>query len=359
MKKSNHGTFLARSLLILAVIGASRSSSAQDCASGATFSGPIIITRGGTYTGNWQSQDPSIRVVAIFTTQPVTIINSRIKGPGDLIFVGGSSGNVTIQESCLVGTSPNIAGKARGNAIHAFSTVSVRVGQCDCESVGNYGIWVGFYLGDNSLNNSISLLSNRFHNVDARVSDGKGGYLATQSSQNSHAIILSNVNGVPGIEIAWNQIINEPYQSGVGVSINIFDSSGTQASPMQIHDNYIQGGWDSDPANGDGFRYYGSAFTTDGFFQTDPNLTTGFLKIHDNQAVGFGNLGMSIALGHDVEMSANRIVSSGQLANGTSSATSYARGLQYINYRNNPPGVFGNNSVHDNLSGTRRQRNGR
>ena len=227
------------------------------------------------------------------------------------------------------------------------------------EAVGYYGVWVQQYLGDGTPGNSIRIRYNRFHNIDSRLSDGKGGYLTTQKKGfYSHAIILSDVPGVPGIEVAWNQIINEPNQSGVEDSINIFDSSGTNASPIQIHDNYIQGGWDSDPTNGDGLAYFGSAITTDGLFQTDPRLTTGFVKIHDNQAVGFGNLGMSIALGHDVEMYNNRVISSGQLPSGTSSATSYAIGIQHLNWRDNPPSAFFNTSVHDNVSGVRKQRNG-
>jgi len=334
---------------------------AQNCDSGIKFDGPIRIESGGVYTGNWQSTDATIPAVMIVTDQPVTIVNSRAKGPGDLInaSVGPSGGiNLTVQQSCFVGTNPNVYGQGKGTPIHVYKAISVLVDHCDFEAGGNYGIWVQEYVGDHTANNTIRILNNRIHNVDGRFSDGKDGYLTTQSSQYSHGIILSNVHGVTGIEIAWNQIINEPYQCGVGDSINIFDASGTEASPMQIHDNYIQGGWDSDPANGDGLAYFGSAFTTDGLFQTDPNLTTSFLKIHDNQAVGFGNLGMSISLGHDNEMYSNRVVSSGQLAAGTNSSTSYAIGIQHIDYRDNPPGVFGNNSIHDNLSGLRRQRNG-
>ncbi len=62
--------------------------SAQDCVSGATFTGPITITSGGTYTGNWQRVDPATPVVQIVTTQPVTIVNSRLRGPGDLVLSG-------------------------------------------------------------------------------------------------------------------------------------------------------------------------------------------------------------------------------------------------------------------------------
>ena len=108
------------------------------------------------------------------------------------------------------------------------------------------------HLGDGTANSTIKIRYNRFHNLDGRFSDGLGGYLATAVSGYSSGIHTANIFGLPGMEIAWNQIINEPYQSGSGDSINILDTSGTAVSPMQVHDNYIQGGWDADPANGDG-----------------------------------------------------------------------------------------------------------
>ena len=145
----SHGVpiaWLARSVAVLVMIGGSNPLWAQDCTTGATFSGPIIITSGGTFTGNWQSADPSIPAVQIFTRQPVTIIDSRVRGPGDLILAGSRS-NVTVQESCFVGTNPNIAGKAKGSAIHFFEAVSVVVEHSDFEAAGYYGVWVQQYRG--------------------------------------------------------------------------------------------------------------------------------------------------------------------------------------------------------------------
>ena len=186
-----------------------------------------------------------------------------------------------------------------------------------------------------------------------RFSDGAGGYLADRTSQWSIGINLMDVRDVPGIEIAWNEFIHEPFKGSIGDSININDTSGIPGSPALIHDNYIQGGWDSDPRKGDEFSYFGSAITTDGQFQTDPRFTVSFIKIFENQAVGFGNLGISTSLGHDIEMYHNRAVSDGQLDDGTPAATRYSIGIQHMNWRQNPPDVFFNTSVHDNLSGVR------
>lgn len=44
-----------------------------------SFSGPIIISAGGTYTGNWESTDPGTAAVMIATTEPVIIEDSQIR----------------------------------------------------------------------------------------------------------------------------------------------------------------------------------------------------------------------------------------------------------------------------------------
>ena len=335
---------------------------AQQCDAGVTFSGPIVITQGGTYSGNWQSTNSSVPAVHIYTTDPVTITNSRLKGPGDLILSDDSGASVTVEQSCLVGTNPNAAGVGKGSPIHIYQAASVLVQNCDFESGGYYGIWVQEYTGNYTLNQTITILNNRIHNVDGRLSDGNGGWLETVASQQAaeiaHGIILDNVLGVPGIQIGWNQIITEPYNGGVGDSINIYNGSGTAANPVQIHDNYIQGGYDSVPTNQNNLPYGGSAFTTDGTYTTDPSQATAYLDIHDMQAVNVSGQGIEIAVGHDLEEYSNRVISSGELPDGTNISTTFSTGMPYWNYYNDPPGVFGNNSVHDNLSGLRRQQNG-
>lgn len=334
---------------------------ADQCGSGVVFSGPIQIGNGGTYTGNWESMDPAVPALHVYATDPVTIINSCFRGPGELIATGTGS-NVTIKQSSFRGINPNVAGKAKGSPIHAFQAANLIVENNDFEAGGFFGVWVQQYSGNRTPNNTIKIRNNRIHNVDGRFSDGQGGYRTNQNGA-CHGIALSDVYGVPGIEIAWNEIINEPYQSGGEIDlINIYESSGTLASPMQIHDNYLQGEYAADPANANALGLTGSAFVTDGSAQTDPDKTTSFLKIHHNQAVSVGSSGIGIAIGHDIEMYNNRIVSSGQLSDGTNITVSYSAGMQYLNYRYPPPAVlppnFGNNSIHDNVSGLRRMTTG-
>ena len=79
-----------------------------------------------------------------------------------------------------------------------------------------------------------------------RISDGceEDGYKLVQFVQ------LDEVQNVPGIEIAPNQVIDKPGKSRVEDNINIYLSGGTAASPILIHDNYIQGAYTINPAQG-------------------------------------------------------------------------------------------------------------
>jgi hypothetical protein len=57
-------------------------------------------------------------------------------------------------------------------------------------------------------------------------------------------------------------------------------------------------------------------------------------------------------------MHSNRVVSTGQLADGTIISSPNVAGIIHFNWLNDPAGVFGNNSVHDNVSCLRRVRSG-
>ena len=66
---------------------------------------------------------------------------------------------------------------------------------------------------------------------------------------------------MPGITVAWNEIVNYPNQSLVNENISLYDAGGTSSSPAEFHDNYIQGAYPYNPATD---SYNGGGFTTDG-----------------------------------------------------------------------------------------------
>ncbi len=336
---------------------------AQQCDAGVSFSGPIVITEGGTYSGNWQSTDPKVPAVTVLATALVTIVNSRLRGPGDLLrsYVAELSYpavNLVVRQSCFVGTNPNILGVSKGTPISLFEPVSVLVEFCDFESTGSHGVYVNGYRGNYTASNTIKFLQNRFRNIDARYSDGRGGYLKVSRSDravdnSADAMQLDHVQGVPGIEIAWNQIINEPDQSAVADTISVYASSGTPASPIRIHDNFVRGNYAADPVNADGLQYTGSGINTNGRFETNPDRAAAHVKIHDNQVVSFGFEGIGVSSGHDIEVYSNRVISSGLSSDGANISRPPSLGIKHQNVYRSPAGVFGGNSIHDNLSGLR------
>ena len=108
----------------------------------------------------------------------------------------------------------------------------------------------------------VTILNNRGRNMLGLESDGNNGYLPGETNwQWAHAIQFSAMASVPGIRIAWNEIINYPYQSLVNENVNMFDAGGTSSSPAEFHDNYIQGAYAYNPVID---SYNGGGFVTDG-----------------------------------------------------------------------------------------------
>src|SRR5262249_8199285 len=144
-----------------------------------------------------------------------------------------------------------------------------------------------------------------------------------------------------------------PGNSAVEDNINIHLSGGTAASPLSIHDNYIQGGYTVQPWNSSYGYSGGGILLGDGSpaaAARDGVGVSAYVSAFNNQVVSTTNYGIAIAAGHDIQFYNNRIVSSGLLPDGRVIAEqnvgayiwdSYGAGSSY----------FYNNSGHDNLIG--------
>lgn len=347
---------MKRTLPWLVILLSQTAFAQHDCLSGITFRSPIVISKGGTYTGSWKSASASVPAVTITTTDPVTILDSRLAGPGDLL-IQTWKGDVTVRNDCFEGINPKIRGRAKGTAVRVQNPTRLRVEHSDFVRTGGNGIGVLEYGGNFTAANSIAVRYNRFFDIDGRLSDGGGGYMQRENGFPSHAILLSLVRGVPGIEIAWNQVINTPGDSQDTDSINVFSSSGTRASHLLVHDNYIQGQYAADPTAPDSLHYNGTGIVTDdqpGI--TDAAAATRYVDIFHNQVVSFALAGIAIAAGNHNAMYGNRAVSSGELRDGRISSSVHAAGIGSNNYLHEPAGVYGENAAYGNVSGTRRPR---
>src|SRR5215208_3163357 len=74
----------------------------------------FVISKGGTYTGTFDNQDPNVAAVVVKTTEPVIIENATIKSRGDLIVSGVSHTKITVRNTKGYGLNPNVTGKLPG-----------------------------------------------------------------------------------------------------------------------------------------------------------------------------------------------------------------------------------------------------
>src|ERR1700678_4080569 len=312
------------------------------------WSGPINITQGGTYSGNWKSTNPKTAAVTISTTAPVIIENSYVTGPADLIDDPDYGNNVTVKNVVGIGVNPNVSGQGYGVFVDAQNSVLLDVENCYFENV-QFGVYLRGYTGNRNGTQTITILNNRGRNILGVESNGNNGTLPGETNwQWAHAIQLSGAYGVPGIKIAWNEIVNYPLQSLVNENINMFDSGGTSSSPAQIHDNYVQGAYAYNPAVD---SYNGGGFTTDGSASDTAQTASSFNNIYNNQIVDTVNMGIEIGTGHDNAAYNNRAVSAGLLPNGTKIPAQNVGLTLFDVYGNIANGSMYNNNMYNNTAG--------
>ncbi|NVO32576.1 Ig-like domain-containing protein [Hymenobacter lapidiphilus] len=303
-----------------------------------TYQGPITITQGGTYTGNYRSTDSGTPAVTIATSAPVTLQGCVIVGPGDLIQANGVPGDITVLNSQAFGTTPTQDNRYRGRFIAATNAKNIRAENNYLEHTTGFTIYR--FSGDGSPSQTVRIIRNKVLDIDGRTRNG--------GVQLANFIGLNTVRAVGNIEIAWNQVINEPNLSSVEDNINFYNSGGTVQSPARVHDNYVQGAYPFPATSG---TYSGTGMTTDGD-GTTVSTVPAYLNAFNNQFISTCNAGMNIAAGHDINYYDNRIVTSGFLPDGTALRAVYA-GTAVFNGHQVPSSVFYNNSIRNNTIGYR------
>ena len=265
------------------------------------YDSPIVITEGGTYQGRWESTEAGTPAVLINTSDPVVIENSEIRSKGELIYLTSvQGGQLTVRNVTGYGSNPNREGAFPGRFVRANNYKSVTVEHCYFENTS------GILLHNSVSGASAKVLYNRARNIEGRYSDGNGGW-QEGTKWNVQFLQLDKGKELVDTEVAWNQIVNEPYQSRVEDVINLYSTSGTSTDPIKIHDNYIQGAFPADPAT--------DSYNGGGIMLGDNGGS--YQRAYDNQVVSTSNYGIAIAGGEYNQFYNNRVVSSGYLADGT------------------------------------------
>ena len=295
---------------------------------------PLVIDKGGTYTGNWASDDPAIPVIRITTREPVIIEHSTLRGRGALIVADAGAVDLIVRDTRGVGQNPNVAGRAAGRFLQAQEIAHLTIEHCELE--GTAGIYVHRLEKTADTAPSLRIVSNLARNIDGRRSDGHDGYLQFNTrtpenggkTENGFEIVqflqLDGVVGLENGEIAWNHIINEPGRSRVEDNISLYESSGTAEHPILIHDNCIVGAYTIDPTRTDVRRDGWNedwSYSGGGIMLGDGpgkllETASGYLRATHNVVVSTSNYGIAVASGHDTEVSDNQVIASGLLPGG-------------------------------------------
>lgn len=326
------GRRLAACTFALLFCCSSKSFAGQSAAPAAQ--GNLVITTGGTYSGNWSSNDPATPAVYVNTDQPVTILNSTVSGRGDLIVVNGNFGaHVSVQNVSGTALDPGVAGAQRGSFVRATKAASLQVTHCTMTGV-SYGVQVLY-----SAMQTLTLSYNVASQLEDRASDGQGGFL-TQRPSLGHFIMLNQVAAAGG-DIGWNQVVDTVGQSSTEDVISLFKAQGSPGSPIQVHDNYLEGYSSPNTA-----QYTGAGIITDGDGKL---LDPANVVISGNQMVHAAGSGVEIAAGSNIYVSGNRVVSCGMDAAGNWIMAPFANAVVVWNYYGSLG--FLNNSVQGTFGG--------
>ncbi len=311
-------------------LGSALSACASHHASGEAH---LVITKGGTYSGRYQSAASGEACVRVATTEPVVLDGCTLTGPGNLI-EAGEGANLTVRNCRGQGLPPTADRQAPGRFLDAYKPRRLVVEHNFLAQTS--GMVVNRWSGTTG---ALTVRYNQARDVDGRWRDNAG-------STHCSFLILNTVQHLPGIEIAYNEVLNVPGQSLVEDNINLYNSSGTAGSPLRVHDNFVRGAYPYPATAG---QFTGTGLTSDGDAKTADGATA-YVEADHNQLVSTGNAGLNIAAGHDIFYHDNRIVTSGLLPGGQHFNATHA-GLGIFNFYKQPASVFFNNRAARNVIG--------
>jgi hypothetical protein len=311
-------------------------------------------------SGNYRSEDPSKAAIVIKPgTTDVIILNSRIASAANGIEVGNGA-SVSVTTTRAWGLHPMIGNSHNGKFINGAQPKQVTVEHSYAENW-----WFHVYI-DGQLQkgqDKIAIRYNRLRNVQGRQTNADGSYKPLRYTANGvgHAIQLNGVIACPSVEIAWNEIVQEPTIGFSEDIISLHSSAGLPGHAMLVHDNVVYGAYATEPgkpipAGGEGGgQYSGCAIISDGGeykpgppgqppMRTADESWNGYFDIYNNIGISTSNAGLCLAGGSNVHMHGNRMIGAGVLEDGTEIYAQNVGAYLYNQYTS----VFHNNLIDNN-----------
>ena len=257
----------------------------------------IVIDRGGSYVNQTYEGTVEVNTSELVIFDDCSFLSS---GNGIEVF-HPDGGNVEIRNCTFTGLHPGQYGKTQGRSVHingrGKSTTFVFENNA---GTGFRGIWVQKM----AYGATVRIKCNQWRNIEGRMSDGKGGYLAEPdpNPENSQFLLFTETTGA-AVDIAWNFIQNEPGQSKVEDVINVGGCKGGSARPIRIAHNLIYGAYSYAPRSDK--QYSGSGI------QIETN--SAYVEIAGNVIVNAANTGLALSWARRCTVRDNLILSTGLL----------------------------------------------
>ncbi|MDV6376024.1 hypothetical protein [Deinococcus arenicola] len=252
------------------------------------FDPPLTITRGGTYTGRWQSADPGIPAVSVKTSEPVTLENCAVSGPGHLIAALWVNARLTVRGCEGTDTSDATAGRfVAAEGVHSLVVTGNTLR-------GTAGIYLHQVNPDPA--NKIEIIGNRAYDITGKNTNGK----------DLVQFVQFNKVRDQAATIAWNRVENSPYRSSVEDVINLYNTTGKPGSPVSVRNNLLIGAYGTPPD---------SVYSGGGIMLGDGDGAN--LEAVDNTVIEVSNYGIARAGGSNITIQGNTVLGLGKLADGT------------------------------------------
>jgi hypothetical protein len=310
------------------------------------FSGPLTITKGGVYKGNFRSPDSLIPGIKIQTSELVIIEDSVIESAGHCIMSHNTGANVIIRNTKGTCTTPTLDRIPFGRFVQLSGFTNIIAENNEYENTSSFYLYD--YKGNYTPSNSIKIRFNKAININGK---DRLGNRATRTNGEANYVQFVQLNKclkVPGIDISWNYIKNEYGKSLIEDNVNFFMSGGTAESPALVHNNLIDGAY---PLTSTITNYSGGGIMIDGYYDPITLAASSHIKVFNNTVVRTVNYGIAIAGGNNNEVFNNRIVSVNLGPNGEKLIGTGNRGLYVWNIKKAPSTVFYNNRAQGNTIG--------
>ena len=300
------------------------------------YAPPLTITHGGTYTGDYRSDDPAVPAITVNTADPVEITGCRTLSTGPHVRAGGGS-RLNVHDNTFVGRKPADGGQW-GRALDVYHPQTLAFEHNTV--LHTAGLYVDH---SDAATRTITVRYNVVRDTDQSRADGK-------PNEHRAGLMLNTVLPVDA-DVAWNLFENRPGQSHVEDNINLYNTGGRRNAPVRVHDNLVDGAYPF-PTSAD--HYTGSGITVEG----DPGHAkfedvSQYVTVSDNTVLSTCNAGINVDAGHDITVEGNTVVSAGVYPDGGRGGFFYA-GISTWDGCHVGPAVFRDVVVRGNTIGYNR-----